>query len=54
MRASNTFPILVDDEVGQHVNLNNTSGPQETNRDIISVLGNDGMVSDMHTRNEEN
>ena len=35
-----------DDEVGQHVNLTNIPGPQESNRYIISVLGNDGMGSD--------
>ena len=29
-------------------------GPQESKRDIISILGNYGMGSDMHTRKKEN
>ena len=53
MRAGRRFPILGDDEVGQHVNLTNIPVPQESKRDTISVLVNDGMGSDTHTRKEE-
>ena len=38
-----------DDEVGQNVDLNNIPGPQESKKEIIYVLGNDRMGSDMHT-----
>ena len=54
MQASGILPMSGDDEVGQHVNLNNITGPQESNIDIIYVLGNDGMGLDMHTRKEDN
>ena len=40
--------MLGDNEVGQHINLINIPGPQESNRDIIAVIGKYGMVSDMH------
>ena len=35
---------------GKHVNLTNITGPQESNIEIISVIGNDGMCLGMHTR----
>ena len=46
--------MLGDDEVGQHVIPTNLPGPQESNRDKISVLGKYDMVSDMYERKEEN
>ena len=42
------------DDFGKHVNLTNIPGPQESKRGIISVIGNNGIVSDMHTRKEYN
>ena len=42
------------DEVGQHINLTNIPGPQKSKREIISVLGNNGMGSDINTRKEDN
>ena len=41
------------DEVVQHFSPTNIPGPKYPKRDIISVLGNNGMGSDMHTRKEE-
>ena len=41
-------------KVGQHVNLTNIPGSQVSKREISSVLGNDGMGSDIHTRKEDN
>ena len=43
MRSSNKFPMPEDGEVGQHINLTNIAGPQESKREIFSVLGDDGM-----------
>ena len=43
-----------NDEVGQNVNLTNIPVPQESKKEVISILGNDGMGSDIHTRKEEN
>ena len=42
------------DEVGHYVNLTNIPGPQESERDIISVLGNYGKGLYSHTREEDN
>ena len=41
-----------DDQIGQQISATNITGPQESNRDVISVIGDDDMVSDMHTRKE--
>ena len=54
MRVSNWFPMSGDGDIDQHASLTNIPGPQESKRDIIYVLVNDGMVSDMHTINEDN
>ena len=43
IRSSNKFPMPEDGEVGQHNNLTNIAGPQESKREIFSVLGDDGM-----------
>ena len=43
MRSSNKFPMPEDGEVGQHINLTDIAGPQESKREIFYVLGDDGM-----------
>ena len=50
MKASGIFPMSWDDEFGQHVIFTNIPQPEESNIEIISVLFNYGMVSDMYTR----
>ena len=57
MKASIIFLVSRDDEIGQHIvptNIPRYSGPQESKIDIISVLGNYGMGSDMHKIKEDN
>ena len=41
-----------DDEVGQHVNSKNIPEQKLPKTEIMFVRGNDGMGSDMHTRNK--
>ena len=43
-----------DADIGQHVITTKITWPQESNMDIISVFGNNGMSSDMNKRKEEN
>ena len=52
-KASGIMLVSGGDEVVQHFSPTNIPGPKYPKRDIISVLGNNGMGSDMHTRKEE-
>ena len=57
MKASIIFLMSGDDEIGQHIiptNIPRYSGRQESKIEIISVIGNYGMGSDMHKIKEDN
>ena len=42
------------DEIGQHINLTNIQGPKKSKIEIMSVLVNYMMDSDIHTIKEDN
>ena len=52
--ACNRFLMSVYDEVGQNVNLTNIPERQESKIEIISILGSDGMGSNIHKRKVDN
>ena len=54
MKESVILSIYGDNEVGQHIRPTNIPGPQEPNREITYVLGNNGTSSYMHIRKEDN
>ena len=52
MIASNSLLVSMDDDICQQVIPTNQPGPQESKREKISVIVNDGIGSDMHKRNK--
>ena len=54
MEASGIFPISRDDKVGKHTSPTKIPIPQEPKREIISVLGNNGMGLDIYTIKGDN
>ena len=49
MKANDMLLMFWDDDIGQHGIPTNTPETQETNRNVISVIGNNGMSLDMVT-----
>ena len=54
IKASGVFPVCWYDQVGQHFIPTNIPGSQKSDKDKLSVLGNNWMSSDIHARKEDN
>ena len=54
MKASGILQMSGCDEADQYISPTNIPGPQEPKIDIMRVLGNNGMCSDIRTRKEWN